>query len=186
MERSADRLGGGTADAALSGAAPSEGLHPEDAAMSIAQHCRIPVVTVTPERSVREAAQRMGQSGVGALVVVEEGAPVGMVTDRDIALEVLCKRLDADAVPVREIMHRPVVTLPEDTSIREATRFLRLHALRRLPVVDDSGRVVGLIAVDDLVGLIARELRPLAEAIASQLPRETPEEERIQTIDRSE
>lgn len=154
--------------------------------MQVGRFCRSPVVTVTAELSVREAAQRMDRHGVGTVVVVDSGAPVGVLTDRDIALEVLCNRLDAEAVTVGEVAHRPVATVGVDTWVREAAALLRAYGLRRLPVVDGDGKLAGLISVDDLLQLTASRLASIGEVLAAQAPVERPAEEEIQTIDHAE
>lgn len=152
--------------------------------MPVGDYCRTPIVTVAPDLSVREAAQQMGSHGVGTLVVAEGERPVGMLTDRDIALEVLCGRLDAESVPVRDVMRSPVVTLPHGTPVAEAARLLQLHRVRRLPVVGEDGKLAGMLSVDDLIPLIARELSGISDAIEAQRPPEPPSQ--VQTVDRSE
>jgi CBS domain-containing protein len=152
--------------------------------MPVGDYCRKPIVTVAPDLSVRAAAQQMKAQGVGALVVTEGERPVGMLTDRDVALEVLCGHLDAESVPVRDIMRSPVVTLSEGTPVAEGARLLRMHRVRRLPVVDKDGKLLGMLSVDDLLPLIARELAGISEAIQGQRPPEPPSQ--TETINRSE
>jgi CBS domain-containing protein len=130
----------------------------------------------------------MEREGVGTVVVIDGSEPVGLLSDRDIALHVLIERLDAEAVQAGDLMHTPVVTIPEETSLGRAARVLRLHAARRLPVVDPEGNVVGMIGSDDLVGLLSRKLAGLARVIENQRPtRGSVQDEAIgETIDRSE
>jgi CBS domain-containing protein len=152
--------------------------------MPVGDYCRTPIVTVAPDLSVREAARQMKAQGVGTLVVTEAERPVGMLTDRDVALEVLCGHLDAESVPVRDIMRSPVVTLREGTPVAEGARMLEMQRVRRLPVVEKDGKLVGMLSVDDLLPLIARELAGISEAIQCQRPPEPPSQ--IESIDRSE
>jgi CBS domain-containing protein len=111
----------------------------------------------------------MEAEGVGCVVVTEQGRPVGMLTDRDAALTVLTRKLDADSVPVREVMQQPLQTLEADAPIAWALSLLRTNRLRRLPVVEASGALVGVLSLDDLLRLIATEVGDLAEAIRRQL-----------------
>lgn len=138
--------------------------------MSIGDYCQKPAATVQGEETVRAAAKRMTLAGLGSMAVVKDGRPIGILTDRDLALETLCKRLDADTVRVEEILPHPVVTIEQEASVREAARRMRKHAVRRLPVVDDKGMLVGIVASDDLLELAAGELSGLATAIRAQAP----------------
>jgi CBS domain-containing protein len=146
------------------------------------------VVTAAPDLSVRQIAQMMEKERVGTVVVTDGSEPIGLLSDRDIALHVLIERLDAEAVQARDLMHTPVVTVPEDTSLGRAARVLRMHAARRLPVVNSDGKVVGMIGSDDLVGLLSGTLSGLTKVIENQRPTKSSvhEEEIGETIDRSE
>jgi CBS domain-containing protein len=128
----------------------------------------------------------MERERVGTVVVTEAALPVGILTDRDIALGVLIERLDAEAVQARDLMQAPLVTIPERTSLARAARVLRMQAARRLPVVDERGRPVGVIGSEDLVGVLSQELGALAKVVERQRPRLRSEAEVLQSIDRSE
>jgi CBS domain-containing protein len=154
--------------------------------MAVGEYCRRSLVTAGPGVSVREAARIMAREGVGTVIVIDRDEPVGILTDRDIALRVLVEQLDAEAVPIKDLMRKPVVTVREDTTLSAVVRALRAHAVRRLPVVDRRGKLIGVIASDDLVGLIGQEVAGLASAVDSQRPPERSEDEVKQTIDRSE
>ena len=138
--------------------------------MPIGDYCEKPAAAVRGDETVRAAAQRMKQEGVGSLPVVTDGRPVGIVTDRDLVLETLCNRLDPGSVRIDEIASRPLVTVEQDAPVREAIRLIRRHAVRRLPVVDDKGQLVGIVAADDLLSLAAAELSGLAVAVRTQSP----------------
>ncbi|HEU4430030.1 MAG TPA: CBS domain-containing protein [Myxococcota bacterium] len=138
--------------------------------MPIGDYCQRPAATVLENDTARSAAQRMKLSGVGSLVVVRDGRPVGIVTDRDLALETICNRLDAGAVRVGELASRSLVTVHADAPVREAVRLMGRRGVRRLPVVDDKGEIVGIVAADDLATLAIAELSGLAVAIGAQAP----------------
>jgi CBS domain-containing protein len=143
-------------------------------------------VTVEANLPVRQVVDLMGEEKVGTVVVVEGTEPVGLLSDRDIALHVLIERLDAGVVRARELMHSPVVTIPEATSLAEAADVLQARGADRLPVVDEQGKVVGMIGSDDLLGLLSQQLAGLARVIAHQRPTEQLESELRPTPDSSE
>lgn len=112
--------------------------------------------TATPEMTAREAARLMEQHDVGALPVVEgsEGRVVGVVTDRDITIRGVAHGLPPET-PVRELMTPNPETVKADDDLDQVEKVMARHQVRRVPVVDDSGRVVGIVAQADL----ARELK---------------------------
>lgn len=138
--------------------------------MPIGDYCERPVATVSGSETVRAVAQRMKQEGLGSLAVVVDGRPVGIVTDRDVVLETLGKRRDPGSLRVQEIARRSLVTIDQEAPVREAARMIRRYAVRRLPVVDDKGQLVGIVAADDLLSLAAAELGGLAVAVRAQCP----------------
>jgi len=136
--------------------------------MSIREYCRSDVVTVAPTTSGAEAAARMEQEGVGCVVIQDEGRPVGLLTDRDLALAVLCDRRNPEQTSVSDFVEDEPVSVRDDAPLAEAARTLRRHAVRRLPVVDGAGQLVGLVTADDLTGLVVGELSGLSVALQAQ------------------
>jgi CBS domain-containing protein len=122
--------------------------------------CTRPVVTASAQMTVDEAARAMRSRNVGALVVVNAGRPVGMLTDRDVAVEVVAKGLDPDTATIRE-----------DLGILDAAKVFAKTGVRRLPVVTKSGVLVGVITVDDLIMLLGNELGHVAGALSAGLRR---------------
>ena len=94
-----------------------------------------------------------------------DGRPNGIVTDRDIVLRTLCRRRDPGTVRVEEIASHPLATIDQQRSIAEAVRVIRHHSVRRLPVVDEKGVLVGMLAADDLLALAVGELSGLTAAV---------------------
>lgn len=139
--------------------------------MPIGDYCQRDVLTAKPGTLASEAAREMRRRGVGCLVVVARNHPVGVVTDRDLALRILPRRLDAETVKLEDVMTKPVITIPEHVPVAQASRVMRSNALRRLPVVDAQGRLVGIVTSDDLLQLISDELARLRAAIALQRPK---------------
>lgn len=125
-------------------------------------------VTVDPQESLSKAVRLMEQENVGAVVVVERERPVGIITDRDVALA-LCLHgaKPFDAIQTR--MTCPVDTIREDEGVYNATQKMMELAVRRLPIVDDTGRLVGLVGLDDLLSLLSRELRNVAEGVRAEV-----------------
>jgi CBS domain-containing protein len=133
--------------------------------------CIKPVVTASAQMTVAEAARAMRGKNVGALVVVNAGRPIGMLTDRDIAVEVVAQGMDPDAVRVADVMHRKPATIRDDLGVLDAVKTFAKTGVRRLPVVTRSGVLVGVIAVDDLIILLGNELGHLAGGLSAGLRR---------------
>jgi CBS domain-containing protein len=124
------------------------------------------VSSVSPRATVADAAAEMKRHLVGAVVVVsDDGRPVGLLTDRDIALRVVAEERDPGRTPVEDVMTRSVASVPENATIERATEVMRDCGIRRLPIVDDDNRLVGLVSFDDVVLLLGMELGNLASAI---------------------
>lgn len=137
--------------------------------MSVGRICSRVVVTVRPDESVRDAAVRMCRKGVGTLVVVEDGArPVGIVTDRDVAVRCVGGHLDPDVTEVADVMTAPVRGVLEGTPIEEALSRMAAAATRRLVVVDAEDRLVGLLAMDDVLDLLAEEASDIGRLLGGQ------------------
>jgi len=131
--------------------------------------CNHNVATIGQSQGVLEAAALMREEHVGDLIVVETRAnaqvPVGILTDRDIVVGVIAKRVAPDDVTVGDAMTRNLLTVREDASIEFALREMRRYGVRRAPVVRANGDLIGVIAVDDIIEHIAKQLSSLAELI---------------------
>jgi signal-transduction protein with cAMP-binding, CBS, and nucleotidyltransferase domain len=125
--------------------------------------------------SITDAARRMNDAVVGALVVVEGDRPLGIVTDRDLVIRAMTHGLPADA-RVDAVMSTELVTLDADADVRDAFRLVHAKAIRRLPIVE-QGRLVGLISTDDLLINLAADLAELARPITGQVIFGAPERE---------
>lgn len=136
--------------------------------MSIRDLCRRNVVTLHRQATVFEAARLMREAHIGNVVVVQTAdsrVPVGVVTDRDIVLEVVAKGRPPATVTVEEIMSSPVTTLREEDGFLAALDKMSARGVRRAPVVDGEGHLSGMVSVDDLVPLLARELAKIGALI---------------------
>ncbi len=136
--------------------------------MPLSEIIRTDVITIEPGKTAQEAALTLEKHNVGSLVVVEGKTPVGMVTDRDLAIQVTANGRDPHKVTVETVMSAPVHTAPEDIGLVEAVDIMAEHAIRRLPVVDGDGQLVGLITLDDVLTLNIVEMTLLEGVLLAQ------------------
>jgi CBS domain-containing protein len=126
------------------------------------------VITTTPQHTVAAVGRLMQEHNVGAVVVVENLKPVGIVTDRDLALDLAARGVPPQA-PVTRVMTSPVETVARDDGIFTITECLMERRVRRLAVVDDDGLLVGIVTLDDLLRVLSRELTNLVDSIRSEM-----------------
>jgi len=126
------------------------------------------VVTAGPDEPLAGLARRMDEHNVGAVVIVAGHCPVGLVTDRDLALHLGARGTPAHA-RADQVMSRPVQTVRRDDGAFDTTRQMREAGVRHLPVVDGQGCVVGLVTLDDLLALLVRELANRTAGIAPEM-----------------
>jgi len=120
------------------------------------------ILTVDPTDSLRDAAVWMMERGVGSAVVVDEGKPTGIVTDRD-ALRVIARGGDPDSITVSDCIMKGLKTVPPSLDVHEAARVMREKGFRHLVVVDDADRLVGVFSMRDLVVGLLQEQRTAAQ-----------------------
>ncbi|MGZ5052471.1 MAG: CBS domain-containing protein [Methylobacter sp.] len=135
--------------------------------MAIGEFCNREVAFATKEMSLPEAAKIMRQYHVGDLVVVDETGgkrvPVGVVTDRDMVIQVIAQSLEFNDFRIGDIMGRQLVSVQESDGVFETIRLMRTKGVRRLPVVNQQGELVGIVSADDMLDLLAEELGELAK-----------------------
>jgi CBS domain-containing protein len=133
--------------------------------MSIGQLCKRRVVCTHRNASVKEAAQLMCEFHVGSLVVVEEpgsAVPIGLLTDRDIVREIVAPELDASSISVGDIMNRELITAEADDDVHDIVEMMSERGIRRVPIVDNEGELVGIVSQDDLYQRLSEEMSALA------------------------
>jgi CBS domain-containing protein len=118
--------------------------------------------------SVQVAARTMRDRRVGALVVLRNRRPVGIVTDRDLVLRVLAEGYDATSVRVERFVTCDPITVSLYDGIDTAAERMRRHGVRRLPLVDDRGEAVGIVTADDLLVLLGAEIAAICEGIENR------------------
>lgn len=125
------------------------------------------VVTASPDTSATEALDAMDENEVGSVVIVEDDQPVGIVTDRMIAMG-LRDAESIEEVTVGDIMTEELVTIDEETTHLEALQTMNDEGIRRLPIVSDDGSLVGIITLDDVIVMTAIELSNASDVISQQ------------------
>ncbi|HXD42917.1 MAG TPA: CBS domain-containing protein [Ramlibacter sp.] len=144
--------------------------------MDISTICQRQVVTIDAGASLREAAILMRDRHVGALVVTDSGDTpevLGIVTDRDLAIEVLAREPDGCCeMRIGDIASESLVAVTETATVHEAVDAMKQHGVRRLLVTDDGQDLIGFVSADDLLKAIASELGGLAAALKSGIARE--------------
>ncbi len=143
--------------------------------MNAGSVCKRDVVTVAPGDGLIAAAHVMREKHVGYLVVSEESGPVeqsrkvvGVLTDRDIVVAVLAREVDARTLQVGDVMTRDPLLVEEGQSIEAVLRHMREAGVRRVPVVDRSGALTGVLSIDDVLERIAEQLINIAGSIRNE------------------
>lgn len=141
--------------------------------MTAGEICNREVVICRPDDSIQEAAKLMRDQHVGDVIVAEESGngltPIGILTDRDLVIELLAEEIDINSVTVADVMSNKLITVKEDNAFLTTIELMRDKGIRRIPVVDRQGELVGIIAVDDLIELIAEQLTDLARLFGREL-----------------
>ena len=141
--------------------------------MDVGKICWKETIAVGPRDPISRVVQAMRENHVGAVVVHEDGRPVGIVTDRDIILRGAARREVLADVPVHEVMTKNVVTASPDDDILEVLGLMREHGIRRVPVVNDAGLLAGIVSLDDILLHLARSMKHMADVVLSEMSHET-------------
>lgn len=140
--------------------------------MSVGEYCNREVVVVERTEPVSEAVQLMRKHHVGSVVVVDKrgdnAKPIGILTDRDIVIEVLAEDVEPAKVNIGDIMSAEPATVGESVTLLEALEVMRKHGVRRLPVVSDKGDLVGVLAVDDILELLGEQINAVVALIGAE------------------
>lgn len=133
-------------------------------------------VHIPMTRTVRDAAKQMREQHVGALIVTEDGPPlgrvVGIVTDRDIAIKAVVQATEPDDLLVADIMQTHVLSVEAGADIADALQVMASHGVRRLAVTDVDGTLVGVLSLDDVLDAMARDWALLATVVRAERHRE--------------
>ena len=135
--------------------------------MTVGHFCNREVVFAGRDSTIVEIAQLMRLHHVGDVVIVEDRGevrvPVGIITDRDLVVGLIADGVDIDAVTAGDVMSYELITARTDDPLWETLKRMRGQGVRRIPVVDDQGGLEGILALDDVLELLADELSMLAK-----------------------
>ncbi len=144
--------------------------------MSIGAVCNREVIVTGPETTAREAALLMRVHHVGDIVVVEDSGgvrrPIGLITDRDLVIEVIAEGIDPGSVTVAELMTRDLETIDDSTDFWDALSRMRECGVRRIPIVNSRGGLEGILTFDDALEVIREGLCDLGRVPEGQVTRE--------------
>jgi CBS domain-containing protein len=140
--------------------------------MRVGKCCTKETISVGIGDTISRVAQQMRENNVGAVLVERDGRPIGIVTDRDIALRCGGRREALADIPVHEVMSRQVFTANEDEDVLEVLEKMREHGVRRVPVVNDGGLLAGMITLDDILLHVARSVRHVADVVMAEIGHE--------------
>jgi CBS domain-containing protein len=144
--------------------------------MQAAELCNRQVVTASRDMSIPDAARLMRDQHVGSLVVTDtsegKAMPVGILTDRDIVIEIISKDISLNEVTVGDIMTYALLKVTEDENIFDVAQRMRARGVRRVPVISETGALVGILALDDMLELLSEELSLLARLTSRESEQE--------------
>lgn len=147
--------------------------------MNLGTLCKRHVVSIDRGQSLHQAARLMREQHVGSIVVTDDSAEgrrvIGIVTDRDLAIEVLADSSTALAQPVGELLDGTLVSAPSHAGLEQGIDLMRAAGVRRLLVRDDQGHLAGIVSFDDLLDACAQQLSGLADVMRKGLQREATE-----------
>lgn len=133
--------------------------------MPIERLIRRPVQTLGPGDTCREAAALMRDEGIGAVVVEQDKRPIGIVTDRDLAVRVMAKGGDPDKLTLREVMTKDPIFLAAPRSFDQLVAAMRDNIVRRVLVVEEDGTLRGVISLDDVLVLLSEQLADVCRVV---------------------
>jgi CBS domain-containing protein len=124
---------------------------------------------VDPVVTVFDALQIMADHGIGALLVLQHGKPIGLFSERDYARKLALRGLRSRETPVSVVMSAPVITISPDASVQEGMQIMTSRFVRHLPVVDGAGAVLGMVSIGDLVKAVIQDQAALIEQLESYI-----------------
>jgi signal-transduction protein with cAMP-binding, CBS, and nucleotidyltransferase domain len=133
--------------------------------------CTKPAITISAKASIAEASRLMRAKNIGAIVVANTGKPQGILRDRDIAVSVVAAGTEPATVTVGEVMRKQPSVIREDAGVFDAVKMFGAKGIRRLPVVSRKGKLMGMIALDDVLMLLGREMSHVAAGLSRELGR---------------
>jgi CBS domain-containing protein len=143
--------------------------------MTAGEYCNREVIITEQDASVTEAAMLMRKHHVGDLVVIERQGekilPIGIITDRDIVIEVIAQKADPDSLIIKDIMSEGLITAEEKETLLDTLALMKNQGIRRIIVVDSQGSLQGLLSADDAIELIAEAMNDLTKLVKREITR---------------
>lgn len=144
--------------------------------MTAGKYCSREVIIAEPNTGVIEAAQLMRRHHVGDLVVVnrrgDENVAVGIVTDRDLVIEVLAQEVPLGSITIKDVMSRSLATVSEDETLLDTLALMQNRGVRRALIVNDRGGLIGILSADDAIELIAEAMNSLVKLVGHEIRHE--------------
>jgi CBS domain-containing protein len=119
------------------------------------------LLAIEPDAKVSDAAKLMASEDVGCVLILDNGKPRGMITDRDIVVRCLAKNIDVDDCTVENVMTESLETVKDTDGIFDCIEMMKGAGVRRVPVVDERGMAIGLVSFGDLLAVLSKELSEL-------------------------
>ncbi len=134
--------------------------------MSVSKTCHRNVVYIDENAGITEVAEMMREKHVGSIIVVDQaGKPIGIVTDRDLVVEILAEEVPPEKVVLKDIMTPDPVVINENEDIADALEKMSQKTVRRAPVVDKDGLLSGIISIDDILTRLGKEINDITRLI---------------------
>ncbi|MBI4688346.1 MAG: CBS domain-containing protein [Nitrospirae bacterium] len=128
------------------------------------------ITSLPAHATATDAAKYMFEMNVGSVIITDDSnKPIGILTDRDIVSKVIGPEKDPKTVKIKDIMTSPVVTVPVDKDIIDATKIMCAHGIRRFAVVDSGGKLAGVLTLDDILILLGQEIQHIAAALKREI-----------------
>jgi len=144
--------------------------------MLAGEYCNRDVVIIGKTDSIFKAAKLMRDHHVGDVLVVEsrngERVPVGILTDRDIVIEIIAVEAELNALSVQDVMSFKLITSNEKDDLMATIKRMRINGIRRIPIVSQAGGLVGILSIDDILDVISEQLMDVDQIIANEHDRE--------------
>jgi CBS domain-containing protein len=140
--------------------------------MNVGEICTRNYIYVSHQDSVLDVARIMRQQHVGSVVVVDnngEMRPQGLITDRDLVLEVLAAQIDPTVLKAEDILTCELICVTETHDVKEALKYLRYYGVRRAPVVNVDGVLVGIFCIEDSLATLSQEFSELVKLLSNEL-----------------
>ncbi|AUH73064.1 CBS domain-containing protein [Legionella sainthelensi] len=144
--------------------------------MIVGEYCNRDVVVINCNESVKNAAELMRQYHVGDLVLLEEQknkkAPIGIVTDRDLVIEVMAAGIAPESLLIKDIITEPFSSVFENDNLLDALELMHSKKIRRLPVINNDKTLVGIITLDDFIEILTENMAKVVDVIKLQQQKE--------------